>query len=472
MAVLDELLVSLGFEYDDAELEEFQRDLDKSIGLLKTIAKAAVAAAGALVTFTVASTRATDEQGKLADEIGVTISELDALQFAGSRAGASVDGVNSSLRGLLERAGEAARGVGAGVEIFGILGVEVQGANGQLKSATQLFTEVSGAISDLDRGSQIEMAKKLGLEGAIRLLQQGPGAIRELVGEANALGVATAEDARISADFQDSLTDLWAIVRQLGRTLSREVAPILTKIANTVSEWWKQNREVIEQNLPKWIDGLMRSLKILAVIIASVIAAKFLTFLATSISLTKTLTTTMLAFNAAALLIPILMGAAILLLIGLIEDAVVFFRGGESVFGDLIAKFPEFERELTTVAGIFNAMWETVKLIAEGWGLIFELIGKIKIPEFSGIGTAQQGEAAREARENFQFGDLLSIFSTRGFDLPPEFQTQSATNNAATNNIDKIEINVNGSGDPREIANETFKMFMQATQDLETPVDI
>jgi hypothetical protein len=159
-------------------------------------------------------------------------------------------------------------------------------------------------------------------------------------------------------------------------------------------------------------------------------------------------------------------------LIGLIEDAVVFFRGGESVFGDLIAKFPEFERELTTVAGIFNAMWETVKLIAEGWGLIFELIGKIKIPEFSGIGTAQQGEAAREARENFQFGDLLSIFSTRGFDLPPEFQTQSATNNAATNNIDKIEINVNGSGDPREIANETFKMFMQATQDLETPVDI
>ena len=100
MAIIDELLVGLGFEYDPKEMKQFKEDVGKTTGVIKGLAKAAVAGAVAITGLTIASTRASDEQGKLADEIGDTVENIDALQFALERSGGSADGMTSSLRGL------------------------------------------------------------------------------------------------------------------------------------------------------------------------------------------------------------------------------------------------------------------------------------------------------------------------------------------------------------------------------------
>ena len=61
MAVIDSLLVELGFEYDPEELKQFNKDLDKTVGLIKKLAAVAVASAVALTGLAVASTAASDD---------------------------------------------------------------------------------------------------------------------------------------------------------------------------------------------------------------------------------------------------------------------------------------------------------------------------------------------------------------------------------------------------------------------------
>ena len=131
MPIIDELLVALGYDYDDDGVTNFRQDIGETVTVVTKLIKATVAAATAMTGMVVASTLATDEQGKLADEIGVTVEELSALQFAGQRAGVASEGISSSLRGLSRRASEAARGVGRGTVAFGILGVTATDAAGR-----------------------------------------------------------------------------------------------------------------------------------------------------------------------------------------------------------------------------------------------------------------------------------------------------------------------------------------------------
>ena len=373
MAILDELLVELGFDYDPEALEQFQSDLDDTLASVKKLVVGLVAGTSALVGFAVATTRASDEQGKLADETGVAVEQLDALQFANRRAGGTADGLSSSLQQLAVRVGETARGVGSGIEAFGLLGISVNNTNGSLKSTDQILLEVAGRFDNFSKSQQIELADKLGLRDSIRLLQQGSGGIADLIKEAKLLGVTTAEDAALSAEFQDSLTDIWQIVKQLSRTLTKSLVPVMEDISNTFTEWWKANRKLIEQNIPKFIERAAFALKLLTLAAIGFISVKLIGTLASLITLMKGLTVSTLLANAAVLILPALIAAGIAAIALLAEDAKVFFEGGESFIGDMIEKFPQWADELRTVAAVFATLAKLVGMIFKGWSQIFDL---------------------------------------------------------------------------------------------------
>lgn len=371
-STFDDLLVALGFDYDPEAAEKFSKDLDGLVGLAVKAGKAVVGATAAVIGFTVATTAASDEQGKLADEIGVAVNQIDALQFANRRAGGSADGMSASLHSLSGKIGEAARGTGSGIEAFGMLGVEVQDATGQLKSADKVLLEVAGRMQDFSKGQQIELAEKLGLSGSIRLLQQGRNGISELVAEAEALGTTTAEDAALSAQFQDSLTDIWQIVKQVSRVLARNLVPILEKTANTFTEWWKTNKDIIAQNVPEYLDKVVHMIKLLTLGVSAFIALKLATTLFTLINLFKGLSMWAMAANVAVMALPILIGSIIAGIALLAEDAKVFFDGGESFIGKMIDKYPEWETQLVAVAAVFATLHDLTTRIFDGWGKIFD----------------------------------------------------------------------------------------------------
>ena len=506
MAVIDELLVGLGFEYDAGEAKKFSDDIGKTVGIVKELAKVALAAATALTGIVVASSLASDEQGKLADEIGETVSNINALQFAQQIAGGSADGMSNSLRELSLRASEAARGVGSGVEAFGLLGISTTGANGQIKSASNLLTEVSGKMQGLGRARQIELADKLGLRDSIRLLQMGPAAIVELTAKSKALGETTAEDARVSAEFNDALVEMWSVTKQLSRLLTRVLGPILNDMVDTFTDWWMVNRDLIEQNIPKWVEQFTTALKLLSVALGAFIAMRVLTHLYQMIALMRGLTLATLAANAGFFLLPLLLSALALAFVALVEDAKVFFEGGESFIGDMIEKYPEWAGEIRTIATLLQGVYNLTTMIFEGWDKIFKLFRKegssgmnraltnivfeffrdkavdAKNEILKGIGLDSPTKDSNSTDDQSgSVDDLLNSIGTefltrnRGFLREEMNSLQPGTLPSQTSTsiiVQKLDIMVNGGNDSAEnIGRSVYDMFLQTNQDLNSAVD-
>jgi len=497
-SLLDELLVGLGFEYDPKEMSDFKKDIDGSVNLVKNLTKAVVGAATALTALVVTSTKASDEQGKFANEIGISVEMLDALQFSLVRSGGSADGMSSSLKSFSKNIADAVMGSGSGIEAFGRLGISIQDANGQLKPTSDLLLEVSERMQGLDRRQQIELADKLGLSDSLRLLQQGPKAIRELINEAEALGNTTAEDAAIAAEFQDSLTNLWKIIKDLSRSISRELAPMMTELVSTFTDWWKANRDIIQQKIPEWIDKFTQALKLLSIAVAVFIGYKLAAYFVTLIGLIKGVTVGALLMNAAMFILPMLI-AGIITAIGLLaEDAKVFFEGGESFIGSMLEKYPQWADEIRVVAALFATIADLTAKIFEGWGHIMDIVkGDTKLKDLweglkfsvgikpkSDVELTESAlmiqrnvggpEAVKRAAEiSALFGGLSSAGSLQGFENEDlSFLGSPTSNNSRSINVDRVEISVNGGSDSAEtIANSVYNMFQQAAEDLETPVD-
>tara|TARA_R110000822_G_scaffold84867_3_gene199028 strand:- start:9922 stop:11310 length:1389 start_codon:yes stop_codon:yes gene_type:complete len=462
MAILDELLVGLGFDYDPEDMKKFKKDITRTTGIIKKLSKHALVAASSLLVFQVATNKATDEQGKLSDEIGETIGMIDALQFATQIAGGSAQGMAESLRSLATKAGEAARGVGAGVEIFGLLGLSAIDANGEIKKASDILLEVSKRFKGLEKSRQVDLAEKLGLRDSIRLLQLGPQAIKDLVKEAKLLGVTTSKDAGVSAEFNDSLVRIWETIKQVSRVITRSLSPAMTEMNEKISTWWKENRKVIEQKLPEWIEKATTAMKLLVLATGFWISMKMVGHLISLITLFRSLSIAVLLANASVLLLPALITAAALALAGIAQDAKVFFEGGDSLFGSLIEKFPKFKNELQSVAAVFATLSDLTIMIFDGWGKIFDLFK-----------TDISVKGINDTLGNIPgfLGDVSGLYTVGGGGAIPELG-QSISKTASTT-IDKVEIFVQGGVDTAEnIANSVFDKFKQTAQDLRSAVDL
>ena len=480
MALIDELLVGLGFEYDSGEAKKFSDDIGKTVGIVKELAKAAIATATAITGMVVASSLASDEQGKLADEIGETVNNVNALQFAQQIAGGSADGMSNSLRELSLRASEAARGVGSGVEAFGLLGISTTGANGQIKSANNLLKEVSGRMQGLGRARQIELADKLGLRDSIRLLQLGPQAIGELTAKAKALGETTAEDAKVSAEFNDALIEMWSVTKQISRLFTRVLAPIMNDMVDTFTDWWIVNRDIIEQNLPKWIEQFTTALKLLSVAMGAFIAMRVLTHLYQMIALMRGLALATLAANVGFFLLPLVLSALALAFVLLVDEAKVFFEGGETFIGDMIEKYPEWAGEIRTVASVLQGVYDLTMLILGGWDKIFGLFREGGADAMNqalkdkGLGfltkeigiTDEQSGPVNDLLKSIGLGFLtreIGIFDAGTFDTPDTPPTSrnenipEETNSKPFNWMDFLKSDIGIIGEKSDIVNDFLK---------------
>lgn len=474
--MIDELLVGLGFKYDKKDLKSFKDDISKTTDLLKTFGKVALAASAAIGSIITASTKATDTQGKLANEIGESVEVISALQHALEISGGSADGMSNSLRTLSIRAAEAARGVGGGVEAFGVLGISVLNANGTIKKSSDLMLEVSRRFSNLEKSKQIDLADKLGIGDSIRLLQAGPDAIRALTEEAIALGVATDEDAKIAAEFQDSLLKVWRVMKDMGRLITRELAPGIIRMKDQFTDWWKINRDIISQNLPIWIDRITTAMKLLIIATGAWLGMRLVTHIASLIAMFKGLSIAALAANAAALLLPILIGVALTSLGLLIEDAKTFFEGGESFIGDMLKRFPEWSSELTVIAAIFGTIYDLTSKIFEGWTNIFNIFRSSTLEDIKDLFKNIPRIAVDVAGNTLSGGaDIIS-------NLKRDVEESSAgraisgvvgsVKETFLTTVDSIEIIVNGGIDSAEAIGKAVANELQQTyQNLSTTVD-
>lgn len=453
--VIEELVSRLGFQIDDKKLDQFNKRSERLKTNLKQIGVIVSAAAIGITTWVSRVGIATDANIKFADSIGIAFDALQELQFAAEREGGGLQSLKSSLLALSQRASEAFRGLGSGVEIFGLLGISVKDSNNQLKTSDVLLEEISDTFQRFGKLQQIEFASKLGISpDLLLLLQKGGDNLRELRIEARKLGLVTEETARNSEIFQDSLTDLRFTVRSVFTNIAGELLPTIIDLAERLKDWFQQNKAVIKQNVTKFVKVLtkvitilVKNMRLLLLILGSIAAIKIVGFFTNLVTVIITLAGAVMGLNANLTITQALMGAlpllvgltiaAIIALVLVMQDLKIFSEGGDSFFGRLSEDSNEARKNIEKLITVF-------KKLESG----LEIIGKIAKDAFESIKSIA-GIIASLGEAGFGKFKRLDIQGARP-DLFGGRSGQTNNNNATTNITAPITIN-SASGDPTAI---------------------
>ncbi|RLA40718.1 MAG: phage tail tape measure protein, partial [Gammaproteobacteria bacterium] len=279
-----------GFATARKKLERFGRAV-ASIGkklffIGSTITTAFLAAARAFATFG-------DSIGKTASRLGISIKALQELHFAAGLGSIATETLNNSLRRMIRRMAEAAKGTGAAVKAFKELKLDPK----QLKllPVEQQLGMIGDALNKVGNHSdKLRLAFQIfDTEGAqmLSMLSKGSAGLAEMAAEAQKLGVVLSDDAVRDAEL---FSDAWGVlklqlagvVNQIGAT----VVPILVSIIDAIKpiitsiiDWVKANKELV-QNVMLW-GAAFAAAGAVFIAVGAIIGAFILAFIALKVAI-------------------------------------------------------------------------------------------------------------------------------------------------------------------------------------------
>lgn len=196
-----------------------------------------------------------DQAGKMAKRTGMSVEALSELRFVASQTGTSIEDLETGLRRMQRVIYDAGRGLSTANDALADLGLEYRDLDGLSPEAQ--FKLLADRISQIEDPTK-KAAATMTLFGrsATKLLPMfasGAKGIEILQAEARRLGLTmSTEDVQAAEEFTDSLDKLWKVIKigifNVGAALSptlEMVAERLTQAAVVVSDWIKQNRQLI-----------------------------------------------------------------------------------------------------------------------------------------------------------------------------------------------------------------------------------
>lgn len=267
-----------------------------------------------------------DGLGKVARNTGLSVSELDAWGKANEAAGGSAEALFSSLQSFYQKTGRPA-------EEFLRLGEKIEGMS---QAQARRFLEAQGVALD-----------------AIPVFLEGQKSADALV-EKYRRTAFTAQDAKSAADFKTAWMDFGIAAQSVVNILARAVLPIVTRVLDFFSEMVHEIRENI------------RFIGIFGAGLAAAFAVKH-------IEAIKATAVAVKAFGVSikgALLPVTAIAGGIAALALVIDDLMVFSKGGKSLFEETLRgagvaskDIEDIRKALGNLGDVFGGLWDTVKPI-------------------------------------------------------------------------------------------------------------
>lgn len=249
--VLDTVADKLGIKLPDG-ISKFTGGLGK-IPASTAAAAAGIAAVVAiviklekkLIDVTKETAAAAKELEALSLQTGVSTTDLQAFQYAEDFIGVSSDQLADSLKDLTTKMSDAANGNEETAAKFDQLGVSIYDAQGNLRSAYDVFLDVIDGLGEM--GNQAERdALAMGLinESAQKLnplIEQGSGSLKKYAAEAENVGYILSNDQLKALTAVDEAQNrLLKSQEAVSKQISAEYAPYMSDALN-------QTRELIEK---------------------------------------------------------------------------------------------------------------------------------------------------------------------------------------------------------------------------------
>lgn len=466
---IDELVALLGFELEDDEaIKKFNKELGDATKVLGTVVKVATAAAAAIGVFVTTTTAELDELKKFTELVGENSDAVQEWEFAVGQAGGTVGGLRSSLTNLNQIISEASRGQGAGVEVFGLLGIQIRNAEGQLRKGSDLLSDVSDRMQTLSAQERVEFGRKLGLdEGMINVLDEGSAKIDQLRERARLLNlVVSKEGLKASEEFRDSWHELRSVFKGVTNEVAVGLAPQFRELVDLVIEWFVANRELISQGIGTVMEvtvkiitrmvsevrrlvnilgrfvfdvvGLGRAMKILNAAIALYVSFKLGRILIATAAAFRVLAAAMTLANIQALLIPLLLGALVLGLGLLAEDAWTAMQGGESVIGDFLNMITE---KAPGVTAALDGIFGFIDLVIQGWKTLIDELTNFDFDEaISNLANNVKFTFSKENIISLLTGAAKSNNTVSGQSSPSSISSTSSSSKTVINDNSTVKV--------------------------------
>lgn len=303
-----------------------------NMGLASSLTALAGAAGGALVAGI--SLNAVMERSESilqrvndAANFNIDISQYDALGKVFQQNGLDAEGFRDSIFDLNESLGEAAADAESGkAKAFKTFGVNIKDAQGNIKGADQALLELAGSMEKMSKQQAIFQIKQLGITDnkTIDTLLKGRKYMEEQIALQKQKGVLDQEAADNALKYKAAMGELESAVGSLMDSLAVMLLPVLTDVAQGFLKFVNFVRE--HKGFVVGAFGAMAGVGVVKLI-----------------PMIKDLTTAMklLKIESILALWPFYLIAAAVIAVGLlVDDLWNYFTGGESVIGDLAAKFP------------------------------------------------------------------------------------------------------------------------------------
>jgi hypothetical protein len=396
-SALREIFARFGVEFDKSgALDKGDKAVSGLTDTLLGVGKAigAAFAIDALVGFTREIIDSADEVREAGIALGLLPQHLQELEFAAGTAGVGVEDLRGSLAKFNKVAAESAKGEGKGAsDTFKKLGVSIRNADGSAKTSGELFEQVGVAIGQIE--DPIERAgvasEFFGRSYAklLPLFAEGEEGIAKLKGEARELGVVFDDAFLENADeFNDNLAKLKGGIRGIA---IQAIAPLLphlvswtqsgVRVVKQLVAWTRQTKVLQAASVALGTKGIFALLRAVPALVA-----RFLSMSNAGKALLKRVGVMRAAF--------ITLGRFVMrtvLPFLLLEDALTFLTGGDSVIGRALDKMfgpgsakmvQDWAKDLIEAVGFmlgvigdgFVLLWEEV---TGGFPLITELWNRL-----------------------------------------------------------------------------------------------
>jgi len=486
-----QLITEWGFKVDKKPLERLEKNLGSIKSTVALVGGAAIAAGGAMFGLAKHIANIGDNAAKTAKSVGLTAESLQALQFAASISGVEQQAMNTSLQKFSRNILEAQRGTETYARSFRELGVANSVLNDKNADTETILKAVADRISKMPDGfKKTGLAMELfGRTGAklIPLLNEGSSGINKLTAEARELGfVMGEEDTKNAEAFNDAITRLMAVFRGIKILIGKDLLPVIEEMVDQFRDWMKTNKEFLKVKLLAFMKQLIRFVKnaiavfktifqivggivtlfggfervirLVTLALIGLVGAQTLMLIGKMamgfvqlIGVIRKMGMAAALANVKAMLIPILIGAALVALGLIIEDIIAFFEGKDSVTGIIVQKFKDMFKILEekfnkfgTVAKIAIAIILTpIRAVIANLRTMGKVVGAIKNGKgIKGVFSALKGgladafapQIALAKGEDISLGGAIGL---GGSGKPGNVQNSSKSN--IVNNL-KVEV--------------------------------
>lgn len=391
-SALREIFAKFGIDFDAGPLSQGSAAVDGLVGQIQGLGQ--IVAGAAIVhgirAFAADMTRLGDEIGDTSAMLGISGQELQEWRHVAGLSGVEAGEFTAALIRLQNRMAQG----GEGAAIFRRLGVEIRGADGELRNASDVLTDLADPIAALSTDAERTgvLMDLLGRSGARLgpLFSRGSEGIAEARAELALLGGGMSEEAiQAASDLEDANRRLdvsWLSLRS-------RVAVILLPALERFTAWLTD------------ASGAFNRVAERGRILETILAALGATAAAAGAR-------TAVAWAAAAapfVGLAVVVGAAILVF----EDLWVGLEGGESLIGEVAVAFDDWGQRTTGVVNGVITVWEVLKgVILSTIQLAGEAFGLDLLSGGTGdVATRQPGASAEDDLAN-------QIVARRRADLP------------------------------------------------------